>query len=446
VTLAITLTTGIVFGLTAAYPTLRSDLASTLQLGGRSTKGDKRSERLRGGLVVAEVALTLLLLAGSGLLLKSLWKLHQVEPGFRSENVLTMRALLRTGDYAEHEEVTFLYSDFIERLRALPGVTDAGAINGLPMTGAQNCEFVWPDGRPIPTSREEVTGPRCLEVREVTPEYLKAMGVTMLRGRGFGPLDDAAGNPVAVINLAAATAGFPDDEAIGKRVTIYETRAWLPSVSREIVGVVADVRQVALAADPIPAIYVALDQEVDPNRRRSMTIAIRSGGDPTILADAARNALRQIDNNILLTSVQTMDDVVADTISGSRFRVTLIFIFGSVALFLAAVGVAGVVGYSISQRIPEIGIRMALGAQTTNIYRLVMSQGAKLIGWGIVLGMAGAFAVTRIMSGLLFEVSALDPVAFLGAGALMAVIALLSVWIPARRAVKVDPVEVLKAE
>ena len=446
VTLAITLITGIVFGLTAAYPTLRSDLASALQLGGRSTKGDKRSERLRGGLVVAEVALTLLLLAGSGLLLKSLWRLHQVEPGFRSENVLTMRALLRTGDYAEHEEVTFLYDGFIERLRALPGVTDAGAINGLPMTGAQNCEFVWPDGRPIPTSREEVTGPRCLEVRVVTPDYFKTMGVTMLRGRGFNALDDAAGSPVAVINQAAARAGFPEEEPIGRRVTIYETRAWLPSVSREIVGVVADVRQVALAADPIPAIYVALDQEVDPTRRRSMTIAIRTERDPTMFAAAARSTMRQIDNNILLTSVQTMDDVVTSTVSGSRFRVTLILIFGSVALVLAAVGVAGVVGYAISQRIPEIGIRMALGAQTPNIYRLVMSQGAKLVGLGIVIGVAGSVAITRVISGLLFEVSALDPVAFVGAGVLMAVIALVAVWVPARRAIKVDPVEVLRTE
>jgi len=177
-----------------------------------------------------------------------------------------------------------------------------------------------------------------------------------------------------------------------------------------------------------------------------MTIVVRSGGDPTILADAARNTLRQIDNSILLTSVQTMDDVVADTVSGSRFRVTLILIFGSVALVLAAVGVAGVVGYSISQRIPEIGIRMALGAQTTSIYRLVMSQGAKLVGLGIVFGVAGSVAITRVISGLLFEVSALDPVAFLGAGTLMAVIALVAVWIPARRAIRVDPVEVLRAE
>ncbi len=446
VTLGITLVTGMLFGLTAAYPTLRSNLASALQLGGRSTKGDRRSERLRGSLVVAEVALSLLLLAGSGLLLKSLWKLQQVEPGFRSENVLTLRTIPRTGDYAEHEEITFLYSDLIERLSSLPGVTATGATNGLPMTGAQNCEFVWPDGRPIPTSTEEVTGPSCLEVRVVTPDYFKAMGVTMLRGRGFGAQDGAAGNPVAVINQAAATAGFPEEEPLGKRVTIYETRDWLPSVSREIVGVVGDVRQIGLAADPIPAIYVAHDQERDPGRRRVMTIAIRTEGDPAQVTDVARDILRQIDSNILMTSVRTMDAVVAASVSGSRFRVTLILIFGSVALVLAAVGVAGVVGYAISQRIPEIGLRMALGAQTKNIYMMVMSQGAKLIGLGIALGMAGALAITRVVSGLLFEVSTLDPVAFVGAGVLMTVIALVAVWIPARRAIKVDPVQVLKME
>jgi len=177
-----------------------------------------------------------------------------------------------------------------------------------------------------------------------------------------------------------------------------------------------------------------------------MTIAIRTEGDPAQVTDVVRNTLRQIDSNILMTSVRTMDAVVAASVSGSRFRVTLILIFGSVALVLAAVGVAGVVGYAISQRIPEIGLRMALGAQTKNIYMMVMSQGAKLIGLGIALGIAGALAITRVVSGLLFEVSTLDPVAFVGAGVLMAVIALVAVWVPARRAIKVDPVEVLRAE
>jgi putative ABC transport system permease protein len=445
-TLAITLVTGVVFGLTAAYPTIRSDLAAALQLGGRSTRGDRRSERLRGSLVVAEVALSLLLLAGSGLLLKSLWRLQQVEPGFRSENVLAMSVAPRAGDYAEHAEITLLYDDFIERIRAMPGVIAAGAINSLPMTGAQNCERVWPDARPLPTSADQVTGPRCLEVRVVTPEYFSTMGMPMLRGRDFGELDDAAGNPVVVINQAAAAAGFPDEEPLGQRITLFETRAWLPDVSREIVGVVGNVRQVALAADPIPAMYVALDQEPDPGRRRGMTVVVRAEGDLTPLANAARETLRQIDRNILLASVNTMDDIVARTVSGSRFRVTLILLFGAVALLLAAVGVAGVVGYTISQRIPEIGIRMALGAQTASIYALVMRQGAQLIGWGIALGLAGAFAITRVMSGLLFEVSALDPAAFLAAGVLMTAIALLAVWVPARRATRVDPMEVLRTE
>ncbi|UCD25660.1 MAG: ABC transporter permease, partial [Gemmatimonadota bacterium] len=352
----------------------------------------------------------------------------------------------RAGDYAEHEEITFLYKDIVERIRAMPGVTAAGAINGLPMTGAQNCERVWPDARPLPTSLEQVSGPRCLEVRVVTPDYFRTMGIPMLRGRGFKQLDDAAGNPVAVINHAAASLGFREEEALGQRVTIYETRSWLPNVSREIVGVVGDVRQVELAADPIPAIYVAHDQEVDPGRRWAMTIAIRAEGDPALLADAVRRTLRQVDSNVLLASVRTMDEIVGDTISGSRFRATLILLFGSIALLLAAVGVAGVVGYTISQRIPEIGIRIALGAQTTSIYAMVMRQGARMVGLGIVLGLVGAFAITRVMSGLLFEVSALDPTVFLAAGILMTAIALIAVWVPARRAIQVDPVEVLRTE
>ncbi|UCC49318.1 MAG: ABC transporter permease, partial [Gemmatimonadota bacterium] len=257
-TLGISLLTGVVFGLTAAYPAVRSDLASALKVGGRSTTGDRESQRLRGALVVAEIALSLVLLAGGGLLLKSLYNLRQVDPGFRAENVLTLRLLPRSGVYPEHAEVTRLYESVLDRVASLPGVRMAGAINMLPMTGGQNCEFVWRDDRPFPT-REEVAGyegPRCLEVRVVSPDYFRAMGVTVVQGRGFTAQDDEAGSPVAVINEAAATIGFPGEELVGKRVTLYETRDWLPNVSRELVGVVRNVRQIGLAVDPVPAMYV----------------------------------------------------------------------------------------------------------------------------------------------------------------------------------------------
>ena len=447
-TLGITLVTAVVFGLTAAYRAVRLDPASSLQCGGPRTTGHRDSQRLRAGLIVAEIALTLVLLAGGGLLLESLWNLNRVEPGFRAENVLTLNLAPRSGDYAEHAEITHLYRDILERTTSLPGVQLAGATNILPMTGGQNCEFVWRDDRalPQPGERADLDGPRCLEVRVVSPEHLPAMGMTLEEGRGFTPRDDDAGPPVALIDQAAAELGFPGEESIGKRVTLYETRDWLPNVSREIVGVVRSIRQIGLATDPVPAIYIPHAQEQDPERRRSMTLTLRTVGDPTDIAPAARAAVREVDNNISIGSVQTMETVMIRTVAGPRFRTALLLIFGAVALLLSAVGVAGVVGYAVSQRIPEIGLRIALGAQARDINAMVMGQGGRLTAFGLLLGTIGGLAVTRVMSRLLFGVTATDPTAFVGASVLLAGISLVAVWIPSRRALRVNPANVLNAQ
>jgi putative ABC transport system permease protein len=425
-TLAVTLLTAVVFGLTAAYRGLRSDLASSLQSGGQRTTGDRESQKLRSGLVVAEIALALVLLAAGGLLLKSFWNLNRIEPGFRAENVLTLNLAPRSGDYSEPEQITRLYEDVAERVAALPGVRAVGAINVLPMTGGQNCEFVWPDDRPFPVAGDfaDYDGPRCLEVRVVSPDYFRAMGMTVQEGRGFTSLDDEAGPPVGIINRAAATLGFPGEEAVAKRVTVYETRDWLPNVSREVVGVVRNVRQIGLAAEPVPAIYVPHAQERDAGRRRGMTLALRTESDPIDLAAAARAAIHDVDPNFSISAVRSMEKVMNRTVAGPRFRTALLLIFGAVALLLSAVGVAGIVGYAVSQRVPEIGLRIALG----------------------ILGLMGGLAVTRVLSGLLFGVSATDPLAFGAAALLLVAIALVAIWIPARRALQVDPVEVLNAD
>ncbi len=456
-TLGISLLTGVVFGLTAAYQAVRSDLASALQVGSRSTTADKRSQRLREVLVVAEIALCLVLLAGGGLLLKSLHNLQQVEPGFRAENVLTLNLAPRAGDYSEPAQITRLYDDLQERLAAVGGVRDAGAINILPMTGGQNCEFVWPDDVPPPQpgASADYTGPRCLEVRVVSPDYFRAMGVDVLRGRGFTAQDDEAGAPVALINEAAAgLLGMIDEivlgqsgaQQIGRRVTLFETRSWLPNTSRELVGMVEDVRQIGVAAQPVPAIYVPHAQEADPGRRRSMTLTLRTERNPTDLAESVRAAVWQVDENLSIGAVQTMESVMSRSVAGPRFRTVLLLIFGAVALVLSMVGVAGVVGYAVSQRVPEIGLRMALGAQDRDIYALVMGQGARLIALGLLLGVVGGLAATRVMAGLLYDVSATDPVIFLVVSLVLLHIALLAVWIPARRALRADPVEALNTE
>jgi putative ABC transport system permease protein len=447
-TLGVSLVTGLLFGLTAAYPTVRADLATALQVGGRSSSGDRRSHRLRAGLVVAEIALAMMLLAGGGLLLKSLWRIGQVEPGFLAENVLTLRLIPRAGTYAEAEAITRLYEDVLLRTASLPGVRSAGAINSLPMTGAQNCEFVWRDDLPMPTPADfaQYDGPRCLEVRVVSPDYFRAMGVSIVRGRDFSVQDDEAGPPVALINEAAANLAFRGEELVAKRVTLYETRDWLPDVSREIVGVLVNVRQIGLAADAVPAIYIPHAQEPDPGRRWSMTLAVRTARDPIEVAELVRAAVWGVDENLSIDAVQSMEAVVSRSVAGPRFRTILILIFGGVALLLSTVGVAGVVGYAISQRIPEIGLRMALGAQARDIYATVMGQGIKLTALGVLLGVAGAVATTRVLSGLLFGVSVVDPAAFVAASLLLVVMALLAIWIPARRALRVDPVSVLDAE
>jgi putative ABC transport system permease protein len=447
-TLAVSLVTGLIFGLTAAYPIVRRDLAAALQAGGRSASGDRRSQRVRGSLVVAEVALALVLLTGGGLLLRSLWYLQQVEPGFQTENVLTMRVFPRAGAYTEPEEITALYQDLTARLASTPGVTAAGAANFIPMWFGQNCEFVWPDDRPIPT-REALAiseAPRCLEVRVVAADYFRALGIPVVRGRAFTDEDDEASSPVALINQTAADLMFRGEEPLDNRLTLYETRDFLPNISRAVVGVVGDVRQVGLAADPSPAIYMPHTQEPDQGRRRVMTLILRTDRSPTEVADLARATVWEVDDKISIDYVQTMATLVDLTTAQPRFRTTLVLAFGGIALLLAMVGVAGVVGYAVSQRIPEIGLRMALGAQTRDIYAMVMGQGVKLTALGVILGLAGSLAATRVLAGLLFGVSAVDPISLAGAAALLALIALLAVWIPARKALRVDPLVVLDAE
>jgi predicted permease len=335
---------------------------------------------------------------------------------------------------------------------SLPGVHTAGAVNILPMTPAQNCEFVWPDDRPLPTSGElaDYDGPRCAEVRVVTPDYFRAMGVSVVRGRGFTPQDDEAATPVAIVNEAMAGLGYLSEQpawfGVGKRVTLYETRDWLEDVSRELVGVVGNVRQVGLPAEPVPAIYVPHAQELDPGRRWSMYLAVRTERDPVALAGSVRAAVWQVDENLSISAVSSMEAVVSGTVAGPRFRTVLLVIFAAVALLLSAVGVAGVVGYAVSQRVPEIGLRVALGARDRDIYTLVMGQGAMLAGLGLLLGLICGLAATRVLSGLLYELSATDPGAFGAAALLMVLIALLAIWIPARKALRVNPVDALNVE
>ena len=447
-TLCLSLLSGLVFGLTAAYPIAKKDLTATLRTGGRAATGDRNSQIVRGSLVVAEIALALVLLVGGGLLLRSLWNLQRVDPGFQPENVLTMRVFPRAGTYGEPGEVSLLYRELTERAEAIPGVTSAGASNFIPMGSGQNCEFVWPDDQPVPTRQElaNMDEPQCLEVRVVADDYFSALGIPVVRGRAFTDQDDGVAPPVAMISQATADRMFRGEDPIGQSLTLYETRDWLPDISRTIVGVVGNVRQGGLANEPVPGIYMPHLQEPDPGRRRVMTLLLRTSGAPTEIADVARAAVRQVDAGISLDFVMPMESVVDGTTAQSRFRTNLVLVFGGIAVVLAMVGVAGVVGFAVSQRIPEVGLRMALGATTRDIYATVMGHGIKLTAAGVFVGLAGGYAATRTLSSLLFGVSATDPLTFVAAALGLATVSLVAIWLPARKALRVDPVEVLGSE
>lgn len=447
-TLGVSLLFGIVFGLTTAYPIVRRDLAATLRTGGYTASGDRRSQKMRASLVVAEVALALMLLVGGGLFLRSLWNLQNVDPGFQPENVLTLRVFPRAGSYGEPDEISQLYRELAQRLSGIPGVVAAGASNMIPMASGQNCEFVWPDDRPVPTRQElaSMEEPRCLEVRVVASDYFQALGIPVLRGRAFSNRDNEASPPVALISQATADQMFRDEDPIGQSLTLYETRDYLPNISRTIVGIVGNVRQGGLAAQSVPAIYMPHMQEPDPWRRRVLTFLLSTGGDPTQIADLARATVLEVDAGFSIDFVQTMTSIVESTTAQPRFRTNLILVFGGIALVLAMVGVAGVVGYAVSQRIPEVGLRMALGAQARDIYATVMGQGVKLTAAGVVLGLAGGYATTRMLSSLLFGVAATDPLTFLAAALILGAVALVAIWIPARKALRVDPVVVLDSQ
>jgi putative ABC transport system permease protein len=446
--MGLSLLTGLVFGLSAAFQGLRADLAESVRISDRSGGGDRRGQRFRGSLVVAEIALSVVLLACGGFLLRSFLELSRMEPGFDPENVLTMRTVPRAGDYSERNQLDELYRGIFERAESFPGVSAVGGINLLPMSGGQNCEFVWKDALPRPQPGEFDPTYRCLEVRVVSPGYFRAMGVRLKSGRGFSDGDRVDAAPVSILNQAAEEMMFQTHGAVGESVTLFETRAGIPSVSPQVVGVVGDVRHFSLARDPGPAIYVPFAQEMDPGRRRAMNLVVRSERDAMLLANAILPRIQAVDENLLIQAVQSMEGVVGVTVSAPRFRTTLLLLFGGVGLLLSAIGVAGVVGSSVSRRIPEIGLRVALGARNGEIYATVMGRGACLTLLGLVLGMVAVLAGSSVLSsaGLLFAVEPRDPLVLLVAPLCLAVVAAAAMWVPARRAIRIDPVRALAKE
>ena len=434
-TFALTLLTGVVFGVVPAFEATRFDLNDSLKEGGKNIGGSARSHRLRNTFVVMQVAMALVLLVGAGLLMKSLKRLESVDPGFEPNNVLTMQVNLPRRKFDTDAKRIAFFKRAVEQLRAIPGVELAGATNYLPFAGPHSGTDVAIEGQPkLPPGQELSTG-----VCVTDANYFQTMHIPLKRGRLFTEQETSEMRHVVVVNEAFARVNLPGQDPIGKRVTIDMKDENVPS---EIIGVVGDHKHMGLDTEIEPMSYWPHPELA----AGSMTFAIRTRGEPTSLAPAARNVIRSIDPEQPVGEVTTMNRLMAKSVSKSRFNATLLTVFSLVALVMAAVGIYGVMSYTVQLRTHEIGVRMALGAQQRDVLRLVVKQGIILGAIGVIAGLAASLGLTRLIASLLFEVTATDKTTFGLVAAGLFLITLVACYIPARRATKVDPMVALRYE
>ncbi|HJQ26105.1 MAG TPA: ABC transporter permease [Blastocatellia bacterium] len=445
-TLLVSLLTSVVFGLVPAYQAVKFDLQTALKEGGRAAASARGRSRLRAALVIAEVALSLVLLVGAGLLIKSFWRLRQIDTGFRAEQVLTLRLFPPASAYPDDQHVAAFYEELLRRVRSLPGVTDAAVVDAVPLGDRSGGTVLEVEGRPVELSALNSAG-----WRVVSPDYFRTLGVRLLRGRFLEDADQGQAKPVAVINETLARAHWPDKEPLGQRIRLlnrppgFATTAFLT-----VVGVVADVKNEGLTQAAGQEVYVPLRQReaaIDGmGLERQMSLAVRTSGEPLELAKVIRQEVGAVDPSVPVASVRTMEQILATVTVQPRFNMILLGIFAAVALVMASVGIYGVLSYSVTQRTQEIGIRLALGARQGDVLKMVVSQGMLLALTGMVIGVASSFALTRLMAGLLYGVSATDPLTFAAIAFLLGGVALLACYLPARRAAKVDPMTALRYE
>ena len=431
--LGLSIATGLLFGLAPAWLAARTDVNEALKQGTRgSTEGGVRG-RLRGALVVSEVAVALVLLGGAGLLARSFVQLARVDPGFIPENATTMRVSLPQNKYSTPEQRTAFAGALMERVKELPGVQAVGLTDAMPLVGDYVLGFNI-EGRPA-IDRSEL--PR-LNHSVVTPDYFRAMGIRLVRGRVFTPQDDAKAPRVCLINETLARQFFPSEDPIGKRINITTgIDAW-----REIVGIVGDIKQHGVDQTTTNQAYEPFAQI----SYSSLIVVIRTKGSAAPLLGALRAAVHAVDKDQAVGAIRPLEDIVADTIARQRFAMTLLTVFSAVALVLAAVGIYGVMAYNVVQRTGEFGIRMALGAQQGDVLRLVLAQGGKLIGLGLGIGLLATLGASRAMGSMLFNTSAYDPLTLSSITLLLTAVALIACFFPANRATKVNPIEALRAE
>jgi putative ABC transport system permease protein len=432
-TLLVALLTGVLFGLVPALHSANPNLGESLKEGGRSATEGVRRNRTRSVLVVFESAVAVVLLVGAGLLIRSFIRLQNVSPGFDGQNVLTMQIALSRGRYTNAEQRRNFFDQLHERLRSLPGVESVGMITELPLSNQPNDMAFTVEGRP-PVSPNDQYG---ADWRRINQDYFRTMRIPLLRGRTFTEQEARQSANLVIISESLARGVFPNEDPLGKRILFDPAFDKEPY---EIVGIVSDIRHRALETNPAPTMYLPTLQIGRTN------LVLRTAGDPTSIIGAVRKEVAAIDRDQPIASVRPMEQLMYESVAQPRFRTFLLGLFAALALVLAAVGIYGVMSYTVAQRTQEIGIRLALGAQARDVLRLVVRHGLSLAVIGIAIGVAGALALTRLMSNLLFEVNATDPMTFVSVSILLALVALVACYVPARRATRVDPLVALRYE
>jgi predicted permease len=434
-TLLVSVAAGALAGIAPALQFSRNEISETLKQGTGRTGGGSVRQRTRRALVVVEVALSLILLVGAGLMIRSFWKLQNVDPGFDTSNALTLRVPLAPPRYAEPQQQLAFHDRVLEQIRALPGVVAAGSTTTLPLTGGGSKQPFTVEGQPAPPVAEQPLA----QTRYVSPDYFRAAGIPVRRGRAFDDRDGDGAPQVVIISEAMARRFFPGQNPVGQRLT---PSFHLKQGAREIVGVVGDVKSSGLDAEMAATMYLPYRQSPRP----WLSFVVRTASDPQGLVQPVTRAVYSVDKEQAVTGVRTMEQVLAESLSGRRFNMTLLITFAALALLLAAVGVYGVMSYTVMLRRRELGIRMALGARAGDVLRLVLGQGLALTLVGVAVGLAGAYGLTRLMASLLYGVTATDFLTFGSVSGVIVVVGLLASFLPARRATKVDPLVALRSE
>jgi putative ABC transport system permease protein len=438
-TVVLSLLTGIVFGLAPAFESLRCNVSDSLKEGGRGSLTGAHGQRTRAALVVVEAALAFVLVIGAGLMMESFTRLLATSPGFRADHLLTLRIKLagdaKDSPYRDPRRRAPAFQRFLNRVQALPGIQSAAFTHIVPLSqdDMDMDFFVVKEQPPLPPGQHLAA-----DLRHITPDYFRAMGIPLIQGRAFTEHDGPDSPRVVVIDETLARRFFPTGDPIGKHLQI--PNATRPE--REIVGVVGAVLDIGFDSQPRPTIYLPSAQTAD----QTMSLVVRSALPPSAILPAIKGAIWSVDKDQPVFSVRPMEEIISGVTSAQRIAFLTLDAFALLALVLAAIGIYGVTSYAVSRRTHEIGIRMALGAEAGDVLRLIVGDGVKLALWGVALGLAAALALTRLMSSLLFGVSATDPLTFVAVALLLTMVAAIACYLPARRGMRVDPTVSLRHE